>query len=610
MGGTIQLGGIDYPLVAGAYTRFDATGGPHLQSGRLAITEFGGGQRQAVAGEPDRSWDGAGVRAIFAGLGVEPWPAQTDYSDTTMAGGSGAFPSPTRRAHFAALGNFVYIGMGRRLYKTVSMNAGTWIDLDFVADMGGGAEISDLFATDSNDLIVGLGQATDAKKYDVQSGTLLTFITGEKIDQGISYGCQVLYAPKVSGGSGGRNGRLVITLTKFNGATTYDERFLDAAIVKLGSHRGQAVIATRKSLFLFGGQPDPGAADDAGIVGDQSKPTVWRGDPEPIFSHGEYAAPGDFLFLTRFRGKLWSWLAGRVISWDGTATGWKAEPVTGTICYGAAAAGGYLVVALAKADSTKELWAYDGTEWWRIATYGSGQLARLWPVALYGAGSHNLLVFQDNTSTYQLYRFESASASKAPYQAAGEWVSSLLDAGTTEAKRWRAVGCTFASPDPRANAAGSADTVTVKLLYSTDGGVSFTEAASSTIAPAAGRVLTLTADLSSVTSRYLQLKVTWASVLDWAPVLQSVWSDWTILTVPPPKRRWEATVRCSDLAVDGDGQPWPNDGAAIAAGLWTAWESGTVLPFRDLDFAANPTERSVRIGQITETVERGGDRAH
>ncbi len=609
MGGAIRLGGVEYPLVAGAYTRFDATGGPQVRTGRVAVSAFGGGQRQAVFADPAKSWDGVGVRAVYGGGGVEPWPNEEARPDANLLD----VPGLGQPAHAAAVGDAVYVGIGRRLYKTVAMGTGTWANLTAVADFGSGAGVSCVTPTVNDDLIVGLGTGADGRLFDTSSGVHVAWRSGERVVTGLGYGAQVIYAPKSAGGAGGNRERLKISLTKYSGASASDERWLDANIVRMAMWGGKAAIVTRRSLFLFGGQPEPGRADDANTAGDQSVATTWRGDPEPVFTHGAYTGLDDFVFLAPFQGRLWTWLGGRVQSWDGSAAGWEQHPVEGVACYGACVAGGHLVVAAATAAGAREVWAYDGFGWWRVGSNDGSTAARVWPVALYGAGGRDVLVFQAGTAAYDLWRTESRGGANQAYRAGGEWVSSLLDggeraAGAPWAVGWRRIGASFAAPEARGNA-GSTDPVVLRLWWSADGGATWTAAAEQTVATAEAWTAEVAAELAGVAARYLQLKVQWVSVADWAPVLTGVWADWAILEVPPPKRRWELTVRCSDLAVDGDGRPWPAAGAAIAAALWAAWEDGAALAFRDLDFAAAPVERTVRIGHIAETAERPGDGA-
>lgn len=600
MTGSIKLGGVAYPLAAGAYTRFDATGGPTTRTGRLAIAAFGGGQRQAVAGDPDRSWDGLSVRAVGDGGGVEPWPASTAWADAALL----EAPTTTLEAVSAAVLNQLYLGVGRRLYRTPAMGTANWANLVQVADFGAGAVVTALIATPSNDLIVGLGSGLDARLVDLGTGSHTAWRAGEKIQAGAAYGGQVVY---FANGAGIRD-RVKVSLTKFNGAAASDERRLDAQIVRFASWQGKPVVVTRRSLWLWQGQPDPGRPDDPASTPDDYRPPEWRGDPVPIFSHGDYTAPDDFRFVASFLGRLWTWLGGRVVSWDGGGDGWQRHPIEGIACNGGCAAGGSLVVALTAHDGGRELWASDGAGWWRLDARPASFDPWVWPAALYGSGGRDLVAFRAGAAAYDLYRLDGKGPAQPPLATSGEWVSSLLDAGEPgPVKRWQTVGATFAAPEARGNAA-STDNVQLTLSASVDGGQTWTQAATAVATGADVRVRSLVGDLA-LDGRYLQLKVRWESVVDWAPVLASVWAEWSILEVPPPKRRWELAVRCSDLAVDGEGQPWPAPGAAVAAALWAAWESGLALPFEDLDVAADPTVRTVRIAHLAETVDRPADRA-
>ena len=56
-----------------------------------------------------------------------------------------------------------------------------------------------------------------------------------------------------------------------------------------------------------------------------------------------------------------------------------------------------------------------------------------------------------------------------------------------------------------------------------------------------------------------------------------------------------------------DGTPDPRRGTAIAADLWSSWEAGTSLPFRDLDYDLHPTPRTVRIAALEEAIAAPAD---
>ena len=62
-----------------------------------------------------------------------------------------------------------------------------------------------------------------------------------------------------------------------------------------------------------------------------------------------------------------------------------------------------------------------------------------------------------------------------------------------------------------------------------------------------------------------------------------------------------------DQVVRRDGGAVSQTGRELIAALWTAWETGTTLPFRDIDHDADPTERRVRIVGIRERVARPAD---
>src|SRR5262249_24419844 len=155
-----------------------------------------------------------------------------------------------------------------------------------------------------------------------------------------------------------------------------------------------------------------------------------------------------------------------------------------------------LVVAIVSRDGTPQVWAWDGSGWWLMKANAGGP-TRCWPMFLAGAGNLDLLTFRDGSATYDLYRMAYRDATSHNYNGVGTWSSSLLDAGERDKnKAWRKIGCTFAAPEIRGNAA-SGDSVTVALSYSTDGGKTFTAAASTSVSDPTNRTLDLEANLVS-----------------------------------------------------------------------------------------------------------------
>ncbi|MFM9106340.1 MAG: hypothetical protein ACKOWF_06535 [Chloroflexota bacterium] len=211
------------------------------------------------------------------------------------------------------------------------------------------------------------------------------------------------------------------------------------------------------------------------------------------------------------------------------------------------------------------------------------------------------------SATCDLYRLVWRSAALHAFRGSGEWVSSLIDAGTSDRKRWRRIGARFSAPEPR-GAVASADSVTISLAWSIDGGATWTTAATRTVTGGATRIADLEADLSGVEARQIQLKVAWSSVQDWAPALTGAWADWAALPARAG-RRWRFTIQCADRRAGPNGDVLPLSGRQLAAALWTAWEANAALSFKDIDHAATGLTRTVRIVSLDERVPSPDDAA-
>ena len=126
------------------------------------------------------------------------------------------------------------------------------------------------------------------------------------------------------------------------------------------------------------------------------------------------------------------------------------------------------------------------------------------------------------------------------------------------------------------------------LSYSVNGGRSWVTAGSITISDPQQRTADLTVDLgaTAVISRFVQLRVSYSGVVDWAPALVGLWADYEAIGVSAKRRRWQLSVQARDRTVLRDGGVDPRDGRAIAADLWQAWAAPGGIPFTDLDFAA------------------------
>ncbi|MGH2618871.1 MAG: hypothetical protein ACRDJC_26885, partial [Thermomicrobiales bacterium] len=127
---------------------------------------------------------------------------------------------------------------------------------------------------------------------------------------------------------------------------------------------------------------------------------------------------------------------------------------------------------------------------------------------------------------------------------------------------------------------------------------------------AATRAFTLQSAFVAIpTARHLQLRVTWSSVNDWAPVLTGVWAEFETLDNAPNRRRWEITVSAGDRRVRRDGQVDSQTGRQKIAALWDAWEARATLDFLDVDNDAETVTYKVRVEEIEESVTKPNDAA-
>jgi hypothetical protein len=563
--------------MAGSYRRA-GDGAPDTRPGTISITDFVGGQRRALQLERDRGWDAVGVGPALNGQGVEPWPFLEAFTDSAIA------PVSTVRAPHLVLDPYAYVAIGRYLYRTVDLSASSWSAMAQVADVGAGRTITRL-AHYQGGIALCCGAGLDVQLYAPGSGTMTTLAAGLKARLGIGYANRLVYADPTAGSE---------QILRMTTGGTGDSRELDAPIVNLGLHDGKVAIATRQSLWLLGGRADPVS-------------NLWTTDPQPFFTHGIWTDDEDFLFLLSYGGKLYTWLANGVMEWNpaGDRQGWRATGIEGRSCTGATVAGDRLIVSIVTRGGDSETWAFDGVGWWLMLR--SSNQTRVWPMYTGGAGNIDLVLFRDGSTsvTYDLarliYRHEAATNYNT---GTSEYRTALLDGNERSLeKAWRRIGAVFAAPEQRGNPAGSS-LVTMTLAYSVNGGRSWTDAGLTTISDPEQRTADLTVDLgeTAVISRFLQLRVTYSGVSDWAPALVGLWADYEAIGISPKRRRWSLSVRARDRTVLRDGAVDPRDGRAIAADLWQAWTSSTSLPFTDLDFAETAATFNVRIASIREDV--------
>src|SRR5699024_11068287 len=87
--------------------------------------------------------------------------------------------------------------------------------------------------------------------------------------------------------------------------------------------------------------------------------------------------------------------------------------------------------------------------------------------------------------------------------------------------------------------------------------------------------------LQGVTSRFIQLRVRWGSVSDWAPILTGLWVEHEALSSPARRRKWQLRIHARDQEIDRDGMVIQRTGRQLIDELWQSWETDTPIPFRD-----------------------------
>lgn len=580
----IVLNGSGYMVVPGSYQRM-SDGEPEGRAGRWAQRDFIGGQRRALQLERDRGWDAEGVGPALGGQGVEPWPHKESYVDSGIAGRT---VTKGQRVPSAIAGTRSYYGNGRYWYGSTPLTNTTWTGFNQYLDGGASAVCSDAAPYQDKIAICWAG-TRDIDIFNPATNTAVALSAGEKGSVCVGYAGRLLYGSTVNPHE--------LRLTT-GGAI--DTRLLDSPIVRMGLHGGKAVIATRTSLYLLGGKSDAATGK-------------WIGEPEPLFSHGMWTGDQDYAFLLSYGGKLFTWLAGQVMEWNpntgASKQGWRATGIEGRACYGAAVAGDRLVVAIAARNGLSQVWTFDGTGWWMIDESSSQQ--RCWPAALGGAGARDLVYFRDGSTsvTYDLCRLVYRDVTLHNYGSSGSYKTALIDAGERDrVKAWRMIGVSFATPEDRGNIA-STDEVTITVSYSIDGGATFLPHITALPFEPANRILELELGFAagSLESKLVQLRVSWSSVTDWAPILTCIWLDYELLGSPARRRKWRMAIAARDGLMQRDGSVHARSGRQIAADLWSSWDNVTTMSLRDLDYDVTGKQYPVRIAGISEEIPKPAD---
>jgi hypothetical protein len=340
----------------------------------------------------------------------------------------------------------------------------------------------------------------------------------------------------------------------------------------------------------------------------------WSGDLKPFIQHGVHTERDDYRFVLGYGGRTLAWIAGSVMEFKptGDRAGWRSTGLSGLQCYGACVAAGYVIVSLLSNAGNMELWAYDGNGWWcfgRTPYAASGNWCNPIPI---GGGSqdHDITVFHHNTASVTTYRLANRSGGAVAFAPDAQFITPLIDAGHRDKpKAWRKIGAVFAATETIGIT--SSDVVAVYLDYSIDNGQTWTvgDTRSLTGNNLANMNFEMGRVLSGQTSTFLMLRIRWQSVSDWTPVLVGVWCEYEVLASPARRRKWAFTVHAQDQTVNRDGVTLSRTGRQLISELWAAWETDTVLLFRDIDYDDAPTARTVRITGISEAVAQPADSA-
>jgi|GEM_PF-899284 len=610
----IVLDGAGYMLLPGksAYTRTQ-DGMAEGRTGRIQIKDFFGGQRRPYQLERDKVWDGLSVGPAHFGQAVEPWP----HVDTASLPSGSATPAYTERVPWTLINDYLYIGRSNRLYRTTNALGGSWDG--FTLCKGQTNPISGmcyyaggLLMAFDDDADIGFVPQAD---YPTFPNAPTTLLTGERGGSIVAYAGFALWNDRKSGA--------IPSDVRMVHGSGVESRYLDNAIVKLVTAENQVLAITRAGIYSFTGRvknvliPNPAYSapgDDTSIPGFE-----WSGDFEPFFQQGNLTDWDDYRFVLGFGGRIYAWYGKRVMEFNplGERAGWRDTGLSGQQCDGACVAGGYLLVCIKTHRSRSQLWAWDGSGWWKVLDRTDFENNRLHnPIPLHGAGDYDAMVFQHNTMEYLLIRLNRREypthtiPGSSPQGSTAYVTSPLIDCNERDKnKAWRKVGAVFASPGPESNS--STDEVTVKLEYSTNNGESWTEAASTSLNgnTFARNNFTLDADIASAAavSRWLQLRITWSSLSNWAPLLCGLWAEFETLDAPARRRKWNVTIQADDELIDRSSAQLGKTGRELIADLWDSWESGSTVTFRDIDYDSDSTERNVRIVGISESTERPSD---
>lgn len=567
----IILGGQGYMVAPNSYRRSAEGHSPAPQ--RLVQRAWSGGSLQPLQADADRFWSSLGLLPASAEGGIGPGPQETSF---TIAG-----LHLTARRHAALHGGRPYFATGGGLYRPD--RAGVGLNPN---NLGGFTQLGPTFAGDCNGLVSDGGN----KLYLGRDGQpfISWTIGGASFDTTPSLqltGC-AWYAGSLWGGY--FDGTLWRLIRCTSGSTYEGSGWpIDSAPRAFAALRDGLYFSTEGALWRARGSVIGGA---------------FSGEIAPLARGG---GADDFVALAEYNGELYTWHNGAIVRYGVSASG-RTELVPvgfrGEFCHGLAVAGGYLFAALSDTLGALGLglWVYDGRGWWCLGRNSDGNHDYAWPLptASYFDNA-DLLVFGGATNVHALQL--RPRVSQPGYAPGGELTTALWHAESPDGdKAWTRIGAEFAWPG-----GATFGSCTITLAYSIDG-ATFTTAGSASVSSATPRTLAFSLPGNTV-GKWLMLRYALSGVTTGAPTLAALWAEYRPAEPGARRRTWQFDLLAADRTPRRDGAPDPRAGGAISADLWTAWESGTTLTFRDLDYDRLPTARTVRILALDESIPAPAD---
>lgn len=599
----VVIDGAGYMLAPGKYQR-GQDGAPDGRTGRVAFRDFFGGQRRHLQLERDKGFAGVNVGPALNGQGVQPIGRTNQL---TMSPAFPVTPSRSTRIPYAWVRGNLYFALGANVYRVES---GTTPP---VLETTRPQVVTDMCIYAENGLLLAYGGAADIDFYSVTANASQVLLAGHR---GTHLGPYMGYAMWNDERASARPSYVDMVT-----GTGTDTRILDHPIIGFRNAGAKIYALSRQNVYSFTGRVREVSDDNPAYVNPTTTPNEpptikvhqWAGEFEPFAQHGVWSAADDYRVFEGFGGDVFAWVSGRMMRFKATGerAGWQDTGLSGRECLGGCVAAGYLIVSLISTEDRNELWAWDGSGWWRILEKASAATGNwVWPLPLQGShGLRDVLLFHEGSQTLTAIRLAHRDPDHA-FPPSGEFVTSMIDAAERDKdKSWRKIGAVFATPERNGNLA-STDTLTMYLDYSIDGGATWTNAVPTGRSgnDASEQTFVMEATIATPpSSRFLMLRVRWFQILDWAPILTGLWAEFEILDSPARRRRWSFDVVAADQTIDRDGATLSRTGRQLIAELWTAWQDGSTVTFRDIDYDADPTERTVRIVGISEKAHKPSD---